>query len=361
MIDPFSNVYLVVIAGGSGTRFWPKSTTQRPKQLLQFHPDSPTLLRQTLDRFSDWIPPNRRYIVTTKSLENAVKKEAAECTILAEPEARNTAPCIFWAAKVIQAADPNSIMLIMPADHLIQNVKAFTDTLKRTCKWAQEHRDLITLGITPTRPETGYGYLKTSSVAGTEHRKVAQFVEKPTLDRAIQFLQNGDYLWNGGMFVWKSADILQSFLEILPDFEKAWLATEGKIEKTYPLLQATSIDYGIMEKAPNVIAFPLDSGWDDLGSWNSLEAYYSASFPNHLKSGQAGTAETKNTVLSGQVYFFNASGNIVDAPGKTVSLLGVNDLIVVESGEVILVSRKDQSQDIKSVVSTLKSTRPDLV
>lgn len=355
------NIYLVVIAGGSGTRFWPKSTSKCPKQLLRFQPNSPTLLRQTLDRFSNWIPANRRYIVTTKSLEDAVQREAPECTILAEPNGRNTAPCIFWAAKVIESCDPNSIMLVMPADHLVQNLASFESTLKAACAWAESHEDLITLGITPTRPETGYGYLKTSSGAGHHPRKVEQFVEKPTLDRALQFLQTGNYLWNGGMFVWKTSDILKSFSEILPNYGQAWRETEGKIDRTYPLLEATSIDYGIMEKAKNVIAFPLECGWDDLGSWNSLEGYFSAPFPNGSKATSNSPSETRNTVIGGQVHFFDSSGNIVDAPGKTVSLLGVNDLIVVESGEVILVADKGQSQDIKAVVTAIKATRPDLV
>jgi mannose-1-phosphate guanylyltransferase len=344
--------YLVIMAGGSGTRFWPKSTSRRPKQLLSFAPGAPTLLRQTLDRFDGIVPggEGHRMIVTTRGLSEACGIEARGVKILAEPAGRNTAPCVYWAAREIAAKDPRGVMLVMPADHYIARPENFSATLKQAVEWAQNHDDLVTLGITPTRPETGYGYLRIGASQGGACRKVDAFVEKPNLERAKEFVATGDYLWNGGMFVWRAEVILRAFDELMPEMKREWEACKGKVEDAYPRLTATSIDYGIMEKARNVVGFALDCGWDDLGSWTTVEAM----------ADVLGARVEGGACIGGEVLAVDSGGTIVDAPGKLVALLGVKDLIVVESGDVILVADKSRAQDIKLMVDAVKKRRPEL-
>ncbi len=356
-----SDLYLIVIAGGSGTRFWPKSTSKRPKQLLSFAPtpsslsnthsriQSSSLLAQTFARFEGWVPENQNHqiVVTTQSLRPPIQEECPNVEVLAEPQGRNTAPCVYWAARRVAEQNPKGIMLVMPADHAIADVPAFIATAQSAAKWARENDDLVTLGIHPTRPETGYGYLKIAS----DMRHVQSFVEKPSLEKAQQFLTSGNYLWNGGMFLWRAETILAAFDLEMPEMKQAWDRARGKVEDAYPAMTATSIDYGVMEKAKNVVTFSLDCGWDDLGSWTSLE-----NLPQSL-----GAKQGANIVTQGEVVAIDAVHNIVDAPQKLVALLGVEDLIVVEHGSAILVAHKSRAQDIKRVVEEVKKVRPDLV
>jgi mannose-1-phosphate guanylyltransferase len=342
------NVELVIMAGGSGTRFWPKSTSKKPKQLLSFGSGG-TLLRQTLDRFDGIVDRNRRMVVTTQAIGSAVRAEAHECQVLEEPQARNTAPCVYWAAREIAKRDPRAVMLVMPADHFIPQLAAYQATVRDAIEWATRHDDLVTLGIKPSRPETGYGYLKLGS-SGKGAQKVEAFVEKPDLKRAEEFLRAGHYQWNGGMFVWRAEVILRAFDEYMPEMKRAWESCQGDVARAYPQMTATSIDFGVMEKARNVVSFTLDCGWDDLGSWPSLE-------------GVAGFLKAQHpagVVTGGDVVAIESEGNIVDAAGKLVALLGVDDLIVVDTGPVLLVARKDRAQDIRKVVEGVKARRPEL-
>jgi mannose-1-phosphate guanylyltransferase len=358
-----SSLFLVIMAGGSGTRFWPKSTARRPKQLLGFgreHPD--TLIVQTLKRFNDVVEPSRdrRFIVTTELLKSAIENQVgtANVTTLAEPAARNTAPCVYWAAREVYARDPKGILLVMPSDHYIPQQSAFRATVRAAAEWARTHDDLVTLGVKPDRPETGYGYLKTGSEVGSSSangaaaekcRRVDAFVEKPNLERAKEFVSSGNYLWNGGMFLWRAEIILRAFDEFMPELKVAWENAQGKVADAYPKMTATSIDYGVMEKAKNVVTFTLDAGWDDLGSWTSLETLADVLRARH----EAGV------VTGGDVLCVESTGNIVDAPGKLVTLLGVKDLIVVHQGDSILVARKERAQDIKLIVDQVKARFPD--
>jgi mannose-1-phosphate guanylyltransferase len=356
-----SNLFLVVIAGGSGTRFWPKSTSKRPKQLLGFQQvssqeKSPTLVAQTLARFDGIVPAKQRYILTTQALKNAVLEEGLSVEVLAEPQGRNTAPCVYWAARYIAEKDPQGVMLIMPSDHYIAQPDRFADVVRVAAQWASKKDDLVTLGIQPSRPETGYGYLKTGESLGQGAdskgvKRVEAFVEKPNLERAQEFVKAGNYLWNGGMFLWRAEVILKAFDQFMPEMKKAWEESKGQVELAYPKLTATSIDYGVMEKAKNVVTFPLDCGWDDLGSWTSLENLAD------VLNARRGT----NVITGGDLLAIESNGNIVDAPHRLVALLGVNDLIVVEQGDAILVATKDRAQDIKRVVEEVKKKRPDLV
>lgn len=351
-----SNLYLVIMAGGSGTRFWPKSTAGKPKQLLAFGKGSKeTLLQQTLSRFDGIVPDGRahRIIVTTERLKSAIEEQAGGAETLAEPSGRNTAPCVYWAAREVHRRDPNGLMLVMPADHYIPGIDSFKRSLLAACAWAETHDDLVTLGVKPTRPETGYGYLKIGSPlgksGGEDCKKVDAFVEKPKLEKAQEFLKAGNYLWNGGMFLWKAETILKAFDEFSPEMKKVWDANGGDVKKAYPLLPATSVDYAVMEKAKNVVTFAIDCGWDDLGSWTSLESV--ADIMN--SRAECGV------VSAGDVVSVEAKGNIVDAPGKLVTLLGVDDLIVVHQGDSILVARKDRAQDLKLIVDQVKAKFPE--
>ena len=247
--------------------------------------------------------------------------------------------------------DPKGVMLLMPADHYIPKDLAFRTTLKQAIEWAETHDDLVTLGVQPTRAETGYGYLKTGASRGGACLAVDAFVEKPNSARAEEFIRAGTYLWNGGMFVWRAEVILRAFDEHMPEMKRAWDLARGRVDLAYPHLTATSIDYGVMEKAKNVVTFTLDCGWDDLGSWTSLESL----------GVRLGIERDGNTVADGDVISVDSSGNIVDAPGRLVALLGVTDLVVTEHGTALLIATKDRAQDIKLVVEQVKKRRADLV
>ncbi len=344
------------MAGGSGTRFWPKSVSARPKQLLSFGESSDgipvSLLARTLRRFEDLIPSSNNIIVTTRALRDAVSQETASAMILEEPAGRNTAPCIYWAARFVAEQAPNAVMLVMPSDHYIAAEDRFCDTVKLAVAWASEHDDLVTLGVRPSRPETGFGYLRISKNIGSSGcYRVERFIEKPNEMMAKNFLKSGNYLWNGGMFVWRAEVILAAFDCFMPEMKKTWEASGGDVDVAYPLLTATSIDYGVMEKADNVVAFPLDCGWDDLGSWLSLESM----------ADVLGAYNGENVVTNGEVISIESAQNIIDAPGKLVALLGVKDLIIVQAGEAILVADKRRAQQIKMLVDEVKKHRPDLV
>ena len=356
-----SELFLVVMAGGSGTRFWPKSTSKKPKQLLSFGKSEGgkkprTLIEMTLDRFSSWVPRENRWILTTEGLKGEMEKLALNAQILAEPQGRNTAPCIYWATKKIAEKNPNAVMMVMPSDHYIADQDAFLTILKKAVTRAQEYSELVTLGIKPTRPETGYGYLRTSDFGADTSpdfhlKKVEAFVEKPNLEKAKEFIHSGDYLWNGGMFLWKARVILDAFDQFMPEMKKAWDESQGDVKVAYPKMTATSIDFGIMEKAQNVVTFPLSCGWDDLGSWTSLETL----------SKELGAQVGENTVAAGEHVSIDSSGNIIDAPERLVATLGAQNLIIVQSGDVLLIADKRRSQNIKEVVDLVKKQRKDLI
>ncbi len=346
-----SSLHLVIMAGGSGTRFWPKSTSSRPKQFLSFGGDgSPSLLQQTLERFDGIVPEANRWVVTTERLKTPVAEQSPTVKVLAEPQGRNTAPCVYWAARAVAELDPKAVMLVMPADHHMADVEGFRLTVARAAEWARVRDDLVTLGVKPTRPETGYGYLRLGPSLERGCNSVAAFVEKPNDEKAEEFVASGQYLWNGGMFLWRAETILRAFDEHMPEMKRIWDECGGDVAKAYPKLTATSIDYGVMEKAQNVVTFSLDCGWDDLGSWTSLET---------LARGLG--LECEGGVLTaGEMVSVESSGNIVDAPGSVVALLGVQGLIVARNGDAILVARKDRAQDIRLIVEAVRKLRPGL-
>ena len=356
-----NSLFLVIIAGGSGTRFWPKSTSKKPKQLLAFGRPvegqaSRTLIEQTLERFEGWVLPENRWILTTETLKKEMDTLSLGAKVLAEPQGRNTAPCIYWAARKIAEINPRAVMMIMPSDHYIANQEAFHFTLRAAEQRARAYDELVTLGIKPTRPETGYGYLRTQetlSLSQSEAKvaKVEAFVEKPNVETACEFLRAGCYLWNGGMFLWRAEVILDAFDQFMPEMKAAWDSAQGNVHLAYPQMTATSIDFGIMEKAKNVMTYPLDCGWDDLGSWTSLETL----------AVQLGAKVDGNTVTQGELVALDSLGNIIDVPGRLIATLGVNNLIVVEHGEVLLLADKSRAQDVRQIVESVKKIRPTLV
>lgn len=343
------------MAGGSGTRFWPKSTSKCPKQLLSFEPGRPTLIEETVRRFESLVSPDQVWIVTTQKLESAVQRVFAKHgnppRVLAEPEGRNTAPCVFWAAQEIAKDDPDAIMMVMPSDHTIPHLREFQNTIAKAAQWARETGDLVTLGVKPTRPETGYGYLKKGNAITSGGFRVERFVEKPDLARAKDYVASGEYYWNGGMFLWTVKAILEAFEKFMPEMKRIWDETQHNVTLAYPKMTATSIDYGVMEKAKNVSVFELDCGWDDLGSWTSIENLPSIKAQKNPWGQQ----------VAGEVLSVESRNCLVDVPQKVVALLGVEDLIVVEASGVLMVAKKDRAQDVKKLVDLAKASRPEIV
>ena len=340
-----ANSYLVIMAGGSGTRFWPKSTAKKPKQFLQFDASQLSLLQQTLQRFNGLVEADQRMIVTTEALRGLAQEQGEQAEILAEPAGRNTAPCVYWAAREIAQRDPQAVMLVMPSDHHIRDQEAYTAVLQKAMSRAAEGKELVTLGVKPTHAETGYGYLKTGASQG-DALAVEGFFEKPDASTAQKYLDSGNYLWNAGMFLWRVDLILQHFDTHMPEMKKAWEAAQGDVAQAYPQMTATSIDFGIMEKVKDgIVTYPLDCGWNDLGNWLSMETLL-------------GKNESGCTVVSGQIISIDSRDNIVDVPERLVALVGCKDLIVVEHGGNMLVCSKEHSQKIRQAVELIQKSFP---
>jgi mannose-1-phosphate guanylyltransferase len=344
--------YAVIMAGGSGTRFWPLSRSTRPKQLLALGPDDRSLLRATAERVWNMLPADRTFVVTSEQLREQVEKELPELQahqILAEPVGRNTAPCIGWAATHLKRLDEDAIMAVLPADHYISETQSYVDALRRGLE-AATHGDYVTIGIRPSRAETGYGYIEVGSELDPGVFRARRFVEKPNRQRAEQFVASGCYLWNSGMFFFLASRILEAIDQHLPGLGKELqrydeAARAGKetalVKETYATLPAVSIDHGIMEKVSAVSVVPGSFEWSDLGSWTS--AWELAPQDEHAN------------VLPEDGIAVDASGNYVAAPdGKLVVLVGVDDLVVVDSGDALLVVPKDRAQDVREVVAVLR-------
>lgn len=340
--------HVVVIAGGSGTRFWPRSRQGKPKQLLAIW-DNKSLLTHTLERFDRW-PNAKRTIVTTRALVEASKevlkdvRGSGDIQYLGEPMAKNTAPCIYWALKEIQAKDPEAIVCVVPADHYVGDSDAFIASLQTGYDYAKKFNGIVTLGVKPNRPETGYGYIKIAGELEGDISLVEQFVEKPDLRTALSYLTSGKYLWNAGIFICKVSVGVSAFKECMPALVEAF--NNSNIEETYAAIDAksaTSIDFGIMELAPKknipLAVLAVDYMWSDLGSYTALE-------------------EIDKSVV-GTVVTHNAASNIVQCDSGIVALLGVNDMVVVKDGDAVLVANKGSCQDIRMLVERIKKEHPD--
>ncbi len=351
-------MYIVLMAGGIGTRFWPRSRISRPKQMLNIFGNK-SMLRMTYTRIKGLTEDEKILVITNAELTEKVREDLPELpaqNIIAEPFGRNTAPCIGLAASIIQKRNrmDDEVMVVLPADHLIEEEDNFRETLHVAAQYARDHQCLITMGITPSYPETGYGYIQKDKVIATELGKkiykVKTFAEKPNIDIAKRFIQSGDFLWNSGMFIWTTESIMANFDEHQPDLiDGLHLIREAVdtprmdevIFDVYSRTKSISIDYGILEVASNVCVIEADFKWNDIGSW---EAVYNISQKD--KNG--------NAVFAGDHLLLDAKNNYFYSSKKLITAIDVENLVVVETDDAILICRKDRSQRVKDLVDVLR-------
>lgn len=351
-------IYAVIMAGGVGSRLWPKSREKSPKQLLHILGDG-TMIQNTIARLQPIVPYDQIYIVTNQLQQAAFAEQVPQIpaeNIIIEPFGRNTAPCIALAASRLKRRDDDAVMVVLPADHFIQNIGEFQQKLMLACEAANELGGLVTMGITPTRPETGYGYIQhEDSSAGTGRfyeqglRPVLTFAEKPDLPTAERFIASGDFLWNSGMFVWKVESIDAALERHLPELHERMGAIDEAygtpdynetLESIYGQIQPISIDYGVMEKADNVYVTQCDFGWSDVGSWD--ETYRLSRKDDDANS------------IVGDVVTIDTERTFVRTAGKMIALVGVEDLIIVDTPDALLVCRRGESQRVQAVVDYLR-------
>ncbi len=347
--------YAVIMAGGIGSRFWPMSRQNYPKQFLDILNSGKTLIQWTYERFTSFIPAENIYVVTSHEYTGIVKKQLPDLpvdNILGEPSRKNTAPCIAYISFKLQQKDPKACLIVAPADHVILDKKAFNKVCLEALSFVSKHNAFITLGIKPSQPNTGYGYIQFEQQSVSDNVfKVKTFTEKPNLELAKTFLASGDFLWNAGIFVWQVKNILSAFEKYLPEMYEVFVAekeafnTKGEkkaLEHIYPLCTNISIDFGIMEKADNVYVIPSAFGWSDLGTWNSAYANLEKDYLDNAVAG-------KNVVV------IDATRCMVHAPqDKLVLLQGLDDFIVVDTRDVLLICKRDKEQEIKEYVAEIK-------
>jgi mannose-1-phosphate guanylyltransferase len=348
--------FAVIMGGGIGSRFWPMSTQEHPKQFIDILGVGSTLIQQTFKRLKQIVPVENILVVTTQEYKDLVLSQLPEIksnNILCEPARKNTAPCIAYAAYKIAQINPNAKMIVAPADHLILDEATFCKNVEKAFSLLDQESCLVTLSIKPSRPDTGYGYIQfdiDSNASDEQIKKVKTFTEKPNLTLAQQFLESGDFYWNSGIFIWKAQIIIDAFEKYLPDMSEIFkdrqhlFATpqeELAIQQIYSMTENISIDYGIMEKAENVFTVLSDFGWSDLGTWGSLY--------EHLPKDNE-----QNTVAGKNVYMFDTKGCMIKTPiNKTIVLQGLQDYIVIDTEEVLLICKKQNEQDIKKYVAQL--------
>ena len=357
------NQYCVIMAGGVGTRFWPMSKTGYPKQFLDILGTGETLLQQTYNRHKELCANENIYVVTNASYFNIVKSQLPylpEKNILLEPARKNTAPCIAYAAYKIHQLNPHALMAVVPSDHLITKEQTYVKAIRACFAKAKSEDCLVTLGIKPTRPDTGYGYIQFEDSPKRENdkriKKVKTFAEKPDLEQARLLLESGDFLWNAGIFIWTTESIIKAFEMHEPEI--ASLFAEGKsifnspeekafIDRVYSVCRSESIDYAVMEKAKNVYVRASIIGWSDLGTWGSIY--------NHIQH-----LNGNNAVVGKNVMMYDTSNCIVHVPkDKLVVIQGLEDYIVVESDGILLICKKQDEQQIRNFVNDVKVLKGD--
>ena len=348
----------LIMAGGKGERFWPKSRQGLPKQFLSLTGDNKTMIQLAVERISDNVLIADTFVVTNEKYKELVKEQLPglpEENIICEPEGRNTAPCIGLGAAVISSRYPDEdpTIIVLPSDHMVKDVIAFNDRIKTACEAADEKKGIVTIGIRPGYPETGYGYIRydrSSEENGVF--KDSSFVEKPDLDTAKKYLESGEYLWNSGMFVWNLSTIRDSFKTFLPETydvlkkikEHILSDSTKKIKELFKETEAESVDYAIMEKADNIYIIPGDFGWDDVGSWLALS--------------RINDTDQNGNFITGNVTALDTYGCIIDSSSdRLVATLGAKDLVIVDTEDVLLVTDKAHAADIKTLISELKNTK----
>lgn len=347
------------MCGGIGSRFWPYSRESRPKQFLDFLGTGRSLLQMSFDRISSLVPPENVLVVTNaqyKSLISEQLPELSDDNILLEPARRNTAPCIAWAAYHIAARDPEASIIVCPSDHLITRDEVFRDAILKGFEFVETHDALLTLGITPTRPETGYGYIQVGEKVDGDICRVKTFTEKPKLELAKVFLETGEFFWNSGIFLWSAKTIIRELIANAPDvanvFEKGrhlfgTSAERQFIEENFPGCVGISIDFAVMEKAKNVYVECVSFGWNDLGTWSAL-------YDNSPKNRDA------NVTQNCRVLAYDSTDNIFAVKDdKLVVVAGLSGYIVADRGDVLLICPKAEEQKIKQMVNDVKMTFGD--
>ena len=355
--------YAIIMAGGVGARFWPYGSQKLPKQFLPIANSTDSMIQLTVKRLTDLIPMEQIFIVTTAQYISEVKKQVPKIpneNIIGEPVGRNTAPCVGLASIILRQFDEKAKMLIVPSDHLIQDVDEYLITVKAGLKFVETNDAIVTMGINPSHPETGYGYIQfledkylTVDANGSQEKvniyKVKTFAEKPSLETAKEFLASGDFLWNSGMFIFRADVILKEIKKYLPDLHHELLKIEKDIhnnnfkstlDRVFRQVKSISIDYGVMEKADNVYVIKGNFKWSDLGSWD--EVY-------RIKS-----KDKSENVIMGDTYIKDSSKNLVLSSKGFVGLVGVDDLIVINTKEGLLICKKGRTQEVKEIVDYLK-------
>lgn len=342
------------MAGGIGSRFWPMSTQKYPKQFQDILGTGRTMIQQTYDRISKIVPAENIYVITNSEYVSLTEQQLPELNfenIVGEPMMKNTAACNIYMANKIAAKNPEANMIVLPADHLILKENTFLEKVELAFSLASQNDFLITLGITPTRPDTGFGYIQFLETKNSDYFKVKTFTEKPDLEIAENFLASGDFLWNAGIFIWNVKSILAAFGEYLEDMSQQFIScdynTEGEatcIETIYPKVAKISIDNGILEKAQNVYVIPADLGWSDLGTWTSV-------FENAKKD------DDKNAIQSRHVMTYNSKGNIIQIKNKNKAAIidGLKDFIIVDTEKALLICPRENDQLIKEYIQDLKT------
>jgi mannose-1-phosphate guanylyltransferase len=352
------NNYVAIMAGGIGSRFWPESRTQHPKQFLDILGTGKSLIQWTYHRFKNICPPENIYFITNHSYINTLKEqlpEVADANIISEPSRKNTAPCAVYFAHKMMALNPEANIILAPADHLIMDEHAFEKTTMDALEFVSKHEALLTMGIKPTRPDTGYGYIQFDMEGEMDKAfKVKTFTEKPSLELAQTFLQSGDFLWNSGIFIWNVKTIMDASARFMPEMNEVF--AQGKevyntpeetevIAELYAHCTNISIDYGIMEKAKNVFVIPSHFGWCDLGTWESA---YENSDKDYLG----------NAVYGKNVMVIDATECMVKSPGdKLMVLQGLEKFIVIDTPDVLLICERNREQQIKEYVAEVKRNK----
>ncbi|REC68181.1 mannose-1-phosphate guanylyltransferase [Epilithonimonas hispanica] len=344
------------MAGGIGSRFWPMSTQKFPKQFHDILGTGRTMIQQTFDRINQLIPTENIYVITNQEYVDLTQQQLPQIpseNIVGEPAMKNTSACNLYMAKKIENVNPEANIIVMPADHLILKEKTFLDKLELAFDLASKNDYLITLGITPTRPDTGYGYIQFIQEKDQAVSKVKTFTEKPNLEIAKNFIESGDFLWNAGIFIWNTKSILSAFKKYLPEMlnqfnegEYNCDAEKEYIETIYPTVSKISIDNGILEKADNVYVIPANLGWSDLGTWTSV-------YTNADKN------DDNNAISSKNVLTYNSKGNVIRIKNqnKAAVIDGLKNYIIVDTEKALLICPRDNDQLIKEYVLDLKNLK----
>ena len=353
-------LWAVIMAGGSGERFWPKSRQRKPKQLLAITSQE-TLIQLTWQRLVGWVAPSRVLVITHALHRDAVLAQLPEIppeNVIAEPVGRNTAPCIGLAARIVHGKDPSATLLVLPADHVIHDLEGFQKSLQASADFVDAHPEtLMTFGIRPDHPATGYGYLHAGEKmpGKVEIRKVKRFVEKPKLETAKEYLKSGEYFWNSGIFVWKAETILkeiQTHMSALSQgLDSIWrdgqtLGLSGAIAKDYPLLESQSIDFGVMEKSKNVSACVAPFDWDDVGSWESIGKHFDSDPEGNVTVGQVELLGCKNMLV------YNLSEKDLIA-----AAMDMQDHILVQTEDAVMVCPKSSDQKVKALLQQIRQKK----